>query len=117
MTKVAGRCLPNIQLLLNDNNAGKREDIYLMIDRRAYAPFATSTGDRRMLEYSKAGDGERLAMSCCMTMPREYAYGPAQELLYTTVATSLRRCATRRKQNWIVISMKSDWKRIFTFEK
>jgi phosphoglycolate phosphatase-like HAD superfamily hydrolase len=50
------------KLLLNDNNAGKPEGIHLMIGRRPYAAFGNSTGDRQMLEYTKAGDGERLAM-------------------------------------------------------
>jgi phosphoglycolate phosphatase-like HAD superfamily hydrolase len=45
------------KLLLNDNNAGKPEGIHLMIGRRPYAAFGNSTGDRQMLEYTKAGDG------------------------------------------------------------
>ena len=49
------------KLLLNDNNAGKPEGIHLMIGRRPYAAFGNSTGDRQMLEYTKAGDGARLA--------------------------------------------------------
>ena len=50
------------KLLLNDDNAGKPEGIHLMIGRRPYAAFGNSTGDRQMLEYTKAGDGARLAM-------------------------------------------------------
>ena len=50
------------KLLLNDNNAGKPEGIHLMIGRRPYAAFGNSTGDQQMLEYTKAGDGARLAM-------------------------------------------------------
>jgi hypothetical protein len=49
------------KLLLNDNNAGKPEGIHLMIGR-PNAAFGNSTGDRQMLEYTKAGDRERLAM-------------------------------------------------------
>ena len=33
-----------------------------MIGRRPYAAFGNSTGDRQMLEYTKVGDGARLAM-------------------------------------------------------
>ena len=47
------------RLLLNDDNAGKPEGIHLMIGRRPYAAFGNSTGDRQMLEYTKAGDGAR----------------------------------------------------------
>src|SRR5213596_102334 len=50
------------RLLLNDNDAGKPQGIHLMIGRRPAAAFGNSTGDRQMLEYTKAGDGERLAM-------------------------------------------------------
>src|SRR5215510_4759368 len=66
------------KLLLNDNNAGKPEGIHVMIGRRPYAAFGNSTGDRQMLEYTKAGDGERLAMLVLHDdAKREYAYGPA----------------------------------------
>ena len=50
------------KLLLNDDNAGKPEGIHLMIGRRPHAAFGNSTGDRQMLEYTKAGDGARLSM-------------------------------------------------------
>src|SRR5439155_6203764 len=64
------------KLLLNDNNAGKPEGIHLMIGRRPYAAFGNSTGDRQMLEYTKAGDGVRLAMIVLHDdAEREYAYG------------------------------------------
>src|SRR5262245_22037922 len=106
------------KLLLNDNDAGKPEGIHLMIGRRPYAALGTSTGDRQMLEYTKAGAGERLAMLVLHNdAAREYAYGPAQGLPDTKVGTftqALYDQATR--EGWVVISMKSDWKRIFTFE-
>jgi phosphoglycolate phosphatase-like HAD superfamily hydrolase len=104
-------------LLLNDNNAGKPEGIHLMIGRRPYAAFGNSTGDRQMLEYTKAGDGARLAMLVLHDdAKREYAYGPAQGLPNTKVGAftpALYDEAT--KQGWVVISMKNDWKRIFAF--
>jgi phosphoglycolate phosphatase-like HAD superfamily hydrolase len=50
------------RLLLNANNADKVEGIHLMIGRRPRATFGNSTGDRQMLEYTKAGDDARLAM-------------------------------------------------------
>ena len=76
------------KLLLNDNNAGKPEGIHLMIGRRPYAAFGNSTGDRQMLEYTKAGDGARLAMLVLHDdATREYAYGPAVKLPDTKVGT------------------------------
>jgi hypothetical protein len=45
------------KLLLNDDFAGKTEAIYLLIGRRPHAAFSNSTGDRQMLEHTKAGRG------------------------------------------------------------
>ena len=107
------------KLLLNDNNAGKPEGIHVMIGRRPYAAFGNSTGDRQMLEYTKAGDGERLAMLVLHDdAKREYAYGPALGLPDTKVGTFTQALYDEAmKQGWIVIRMKNDWKRIFAFEK
>jgi len=106
------------KLLLNDNNAGKPEGIHLMIGRQPYAAFGNSTGDRQMLEYTKAGSGERLAMLLLHDdAAREYAYGPAQGLPDTKVGTFTQALYDEAKtKSWIVISMKNDWKRIFAFD-
>jgi phosphoglycolate phosphatase-like HAD superfamily hydrolase len=107
------------KLLLNDNNAGKPEGIHLMIGRRPYAAFGNSTGDRQMLEYTKAGDGARLAMLVLHDdATREYAYGPAQGLPDTKVGAFTQALYDEaKKDGWIVISMKNDWKRIFAFDQ
>ena len=107
------------KLLLNDNNAGKPEGIHLMIGRRPYAAFGNSTGDRQMLEYTKAGDGARLGMLVLHDdAAREYAYGPAQGLPDSKVGTFTQALFDEaRKQGWVVISMKSDWRRVFAFEQ
>jgi hypothetical protein len=48
---------------------------------------------------------------------REYAYGPAQGLPDTKVGTFTQELYDEaKKDGWIVISMKNDWKRIFAFE-
>jgi phosphoglycolate phosphatase-like HAD superfamily hydrolase len=107
------------KLVLNDNNGGKPEGIHLMIGRRPYAAFGNSTGDRQMLEYTKAGDGARLSMLVLHDdAKREYAYGPAQGLPDTKVGTFTQALYDEaKKQGWTVISMKNDWKRIFAFEQ
>jgi hypothetical protein len=106
------------KLLINDDNAGKPEGIHLMIGRRPHAAFGNSTGDRQMLEYTGAGDGARLMMLVLHDdAPREYAYGPAQDLPDTKVGTFTQALYDEAKKNgWSVISMKNDWKRIFAFE-
>lgn len=106
------------KVTLNDNNAGKPEAIHLMIGRRPVMAFGNSTGDREMLEYTKAGDGARLSMIVLHDdARREYAYGPAQGLPETKVGTFTQALYDEAKKNgWTVISMKDDWKRIFAFE-
>jgi hypothetical protein len=71
-----------------------------------------------MLEWTGAGGAARLRMLVHHDDPmREYAYGPAQGLPDTTVGTfddSLMHEADAR--GWVVVSMKSDWRRIFAFD-
>jgi hypothetical protein len=107
------------KLLLNDDKAGKPEGIHLMIGRRPIATFGNSVGDREMLEYTGAGDGLRLMMLVLHDDgQREYAYGPAQGLPVSRVGTfSQALYDEAKKKGWPVISMKNDWKRIFTFEE
>jgi phosphoglycolate phosphatase-like HAD superfamily hydrolase len=106
------------KLLLDDNNAGKAEGIHLMIGRRPYAAFGNSTGDRQMLEYTAAGGRVRLMMLVLHDdATREYAYGPAAGLPDSKVGTFTPALYDEaKKNNWTVISMKNDWKRIFAFE-
>ena len=106
------------KLLLNDNNAGKPESIHLMIGRRPYASFGNSTGDREMLEYTRAGDGTRLAMLLLHDDGvREYAYGPAQGLPDSKVGAFTQELYDEaKKDGWVIISMKKDWKRVFAFD-
>jgi phosphoglycolate phosphatase-like HAD superfamily hydrolase len=107
------------RLLLNDNDAGKPEGIHLMIGRRPYASFGNSPGDQQMLEYTTAGDGARLGMLVLHDdAKREYAYGPAQGLPDSKIGAfpqSLYDLA--KKRDWVVISIKDDWKRVFPFDQ
>ena len=48
---------------------------------------------------------------------REYAYGPAEGLPDTKVGAFTQDLYDEaKKDGWIVISMKNDWKRIFAFD-
>jgi phosphoglycolate phosphatase-like HAD superfamily hydrolase len=107
------------KLLLNDNNAGKPESIHLMIGRRPYAAVGNSPGDRQMLEYTGAGQGARLMMLVLHDdADREYAYGPAQGLPNTKVGAFPQALYDEAVQRgWYVISVKNDWKRVFSFER
>jgi phosphoglycolate phosphatase-like HAD superfamily hydrolase len=107
------------KLLLNDNDAGKAEGIHFAIGRRPYAAFGNSTGDQQMLEYTQAGGGTRLMMLVLHDdADREYAYGPANGLPHTKVGTFTQSLFDEaKKDGWIAISMKNDWKRIFAFDE
>lgn len=106
------------KLALNDNGPGKPEGIQLMIGRKPNAAFGNTAGDQQMLEYARSGSGSRLAMLVLHDdSTREYAYGPAQGLPDTRVGTfSQALFDEATKSGWTVISMKKDWKRIFSFE-
>src|SRR6202158_1363782 len=95
------------KLLLNDDNAGKPEGINLVIGRRPYFAFGNSTGDRQMLEYTKAGGGARLAMLVLHDDgKREYSYGPAQGLPETKVGRfSPELYDEATKDGWIVVKI------------
>jgi phosphoglycolate phosphatase-like HAD superfamily hydrolase len=102
------------KLLLNDNHAGKPEGIHLVIGRRPRIAFGNSTGDQQMLEYTGALSGAHLMMLVHHDdAEREYAYGADTKV--GTFSDTLMDEA--KKRGWTVISMKNDWKRIFSFEK
>jgi hypothetical protein len=71
-----------------------------------------------MLEYATIGDGARLGMLVLHDdAAREYAYGPAQGLPDTRVGTFPQGLYDEaQKRGWTVISMKSDWARLFPFD-
>src|SRR5450755_1420926 len=107
------------KLLLNNNGAGKEEDIYLFIGKHPKAAFGNTDGDREMLEYTQAASGASLEMLVLHDdATREYAYGPAQGLPDTKVGTFPQSLYDEAKaQGWTVISMKNDWKHIFGWDK
>lgn len=102
------------EILLNNNLSGKPEDIYLFLGRHPKATFGNSTGDQQMLEYTEANKGLNLMMLVHHDdAEREFAYGTKSKI--GTFSDALRSEAKQR--GWHVISMKKDWKRIFSFDK
>jgi len=66
------------------------------------------------LEWTQAGSGARLMMLVHHDdAERDWAYGAKSHVC--TFSDSLM--AEAKKNGWIVISMKNDWKRIFALEK
>jgi phosphoglycolate phosphatase-like HAD superfamily hydrolase len=106
--------LPQIEFI--DDKAGKPVGINMFIGRRPVAAFGNSAGDREMLEWTVAGGGARLMMLVFHDdAEREYAYGPANGLPDTKFGTFPQSLMDEaNKKGWVVISMKNDWKTIFS---
>jgi phosphoserine phosphatase len=107
------------KIQLDDNFSGKAEDIDLFIGKRAHIAFGNSTGDQQMLEYTSPASGASLGLLVLHDdAVREYAYGPAQGLPDSKVGTFTQALYDEAKaRGWIVISMKDDWKQIFSWQK
>ena len=104
--------LPAVDFI--DDKDGKPVGINQHIGRRPIAAFGNSTGDQQMLEWTQAGKGARLMLLVHHDdAEREYAYGADSKI--GTFSESLMTEA--KKNSWTVISMKNDWKSIFSFEK
>jgi phosphoglycolate phosphatase-like HAD superfamily hydrolase len=96
-----------------DDKTGKPIGIHLMIGRRPVAAFGNSDGDQQMLEYTQAGGGARLMMLVHHDdATREFAYGAESKI--GTFSDALMTEANQK--GWTVISMKNDWKRIFSWQ-
>lgn len=117
-TEGGNKLMLDPKLLLNNNYAGKAQDIYLFTGKRPNAAFGNTEGDFEMLEYNTAGKGARLGMLVMHDdAEREYAYGPANGLPDTRVGTFSQKLYDDAKtKGWHVISMKKDWNRIFKFD-
>jgi phosphoglycolate phosphatase-like HAD superfamily hydrolase len=99
-------------LYVNDG-PGKPEGINLFIGKKPIIAFGNSDGDRQMLEWTQSGSGKRLMLLVHHDdAKREYAYGPESKV--GTFSNSLMQEAQDKK--WNVISMKDDWKNIFSFD-
>ena len=72
-----------------------------------------------MLEYTTAGTGARLGMLVLHYDAKgEYAYGPAQGLPDSKVGTFTQALYDEaKKRGWVVISVKDDWNRLFSFNE
>jgi hypothetical protein len=102
------------KLLIHCNYGGKPETINLMIGRKPVAAFGNSNGDRQMLQWTQAGTGKTLELLVHHDDDvREYAYGKDSKI--GTFSESLMNEANH--SDWLVVSMKNDWKVIFPWQK
>jgi hypothetical protein len=102
--------LPQVNFI--DDKAGKPIGINEHIGRRPIAAFGNSDGDLEMLQWTTLSGGPRLGLIVHHTdAEREYAYDRKSE--FGRLDKALDAAAINK---WTVVSMKTDWKRIFAFQ-
>jgi phosphoglycolate phosphatase-like HAD superfamily hydrolase len=100
--------LPEIDL--NDDKEGKPIGIESRIGRRPIAAFGNSDGDLQMLQWTVAGSGARFALIVHHDdAKREWAYDRASHIGRLDKAWD-----EARSRGWTVVSMKDDWKVIYS---
>ena len=96
-----------------DDGPGKPVGIYRHIGKRPIAAFGNSDGDLQMLQVTAAGEGRRFALLVHHDdAEREFAYDRQSHIGKLDKAWD-----EAKAKGWIVVSMKSDWKKVFSFEK
>jgi phosphoserine phosphatase len=102
--------LPEMNFI--DDKAGKPVGINEHIGRRPIAAFGNSDGDLEMLQWTTMSGGVRFGLLVHHTdAEREYAYD--RESHFGRLDKALDAAAVN---NWTVVDMKRDWKRVFPFQ-
>jgi hypothetical protein len=92
-----------------DDKEGKPVGIHQFIGRRPIAAFGNSDGDLQMLQYTAAGDGERLLFILHHDdTEREYAYDRESHIGRLDKALD-----EAQERGWIVASIKKDFGTVF----
>jgi len=95
-----------------DDGPGKPVNIQKFIGRRPLLAFGNSDGDQQMLQWTAAGEGARFMGIVHHTDDvREWAYDRQSH-----VGRLDRALDEAKGRGWVVVDMKSDWKKIFSFE-
>jgi phosphoserine phosphatase len=104
------------ELNFNDDKDGKPVAINQHIGRRPVMAFGNSNGDKEMLEYTQGGSGARFELLVLHDdAAREFAYGPAQGLPDVQLGAFKQDLYDQaKKQGWTIVSMKDDWRTVFT---
>jgi hypothetical protein len=102
--------LPEVDFV--DDGAGKPVGIHKFIGRRPIAAFGNSDGDFEMLEWVTSAAGPRLGLIVNHDdATREYAYDRGSR-----IGRLERGLDEGPRRGWTIVSMKSDWKKVFPFE-
>jgi len=99
--------LPDIQFV--DDKEGKPAGIQTFIGRRPIIAVGNSDGDKQMLEWVAAGSGARLSVLIHHDdAVREWAYDRGSPIGALDAAWG-----EALEKHWTLVSMKTDWNRIF----
>ena len=100
------------EIFFIDDKEGKPVGIQKFIGKRPILAFGNSDGDYEMLLWTTTGPGKRLGLIVHHDdEKREYAYDRKSHIGKLDKALDVAR-----KNKWVVVSMKDDWKTIFPFE-
>lgn len=102
--------LPEVNFV--DDGPGKPIGIQMHIGRRPIAAFGNSDGDLQMLQWTAAGSGPYLCLYVHHTdAEREWAYDRT-----SNIGRLDKGLIEAKAKGWMVVDMKADWNRVFTFE-
>ncbi|NEI96425.1 HAD family hydrolase [Rhizobium ruizarguesonis] len=105
------RRLPKLDFV--DDGKGKPSGINKFIGRKPIFVAGNSDGDYEMLRWVTAANGPGFAMIVHHTdADREVAYDRK-----SAVGKLDKALDEAERRNWLVVDMKSDWKKVFAFEK
>lgn len=100
------------KLFFDNNHAGKPVGIYRHIGRRPIIAFGNSDADFEMLAWVTDGEGPRLAAIVHHTdATREWAYDRQSKI----VGKLDKALDEASKRGWLLIDMKKDWRKIYSF--
>ncbi len=95
-----------------DDGAGKPVGIQMYIGRRPIAAFGNSDGDVKMLEWTTSGNKQGLGILVHHDdEKREWAYDRQSD-----IGKLDKGLNEAQKRGWTVVSMKNDWRKVFSFE-
>ncbi len=104
--------LPEIGLI--DDKAGKPVAIHHLIGRTPVMCFGNSDGDHEMLQMTTIGRQPSFGLIVHHTdADREYAYDAKPK----SSGKLIEALAAAPRRGWVVVDMKRDWKRVFSFSE
>ncbi len=96
-----------------DDNVGKPEAIYQIIGKKPVLAFGNSDGDLQMLQYTSTNTLPNLSLILHHTdAEREFAYDSLSH-----VGTLKKALIEGQEKGWVIVDMKKDFGKVFSFEQ